>query len=120
MNTRVSYLYRDGANNKHGNDEVMAGTLTAEQVADIRRVCDEGIWFIPGEVGLSEIQTYWRDQGYAYPTDNDHAWCELNDPEPTDDPPTVEMTADAFYNRFVSISEWDVDGAMKRLGLVPA
>lgn len=117
MNTRIHYLYRDGANNKQDHEEVLAGTFTTAQVVTMRAACEDARYFIPGDVGLPEIQTCWRDQGYAYPTDNDHVWCEFSDPEPTDAPPTLDMTANAFYQRWMAIKVWDVAGAQRRLGL---
>ncbi|MDA8207280.1 MAG: hypothetical protein M0Z36_14555 [Thermaerobacter sp.] len=42
MNTRISYLYRDGGNYKRrSGDEVLTGTLSDERIADIRRTCSE-------------------------------------------------------------------------------
>ena len=116
MNTRIYYLYRDGANNKQAGEEVLAGTLTADQIADIRRVCDEGVWFIPGDVGLPELQEVWVKKGYPL-TEQDHVWHELQDIASTDDPPTLPLTAGAFYGQFVSVADWDVEGAVARIGL---
>ncbi|NMP24910.1 hypothetical protein [Sulfobacillus harzensis] len=116
MNTRIAYLYRDGANNKQGGEVVLAGALSDEQIADIRHACDDGQWFIPGDVGLPELQAVWVEKGYPLTAD-DHVWHELVDFEATADSPTLAMTAAAFYERFVSVAHWDVAGAITRIGL---
>ncbi len=113
----MSYLYRDGANNKLGGDVVLTGTLTDDQMTDIRHACDEGKWFIPGDVGLPELQAVWVKKGYPL-TDDDHVWHELEHMASTDDSPTLAMTADEFYDQFVSAADWDVGGAITRIGLV--
>jgi hypothetical protein len=119
MNTRIHYLYRDGSNNKPDDEVVLTGTFTSTQVATMRAICDAHQYFIPGDVGLPDIQTYWRDHGYAYLPDHDHIWCEFFDPEPTHAAPTLDVTADALYERWVAIKAWDVPQAMQRLGFDP-
>ena len=116
MNTRITYLYRDGANNKQGGEVVLAGTLTADKITDIRQACDEGVWFIPGDVGLPELQEVWVKKGYPL-TEQDHVWHELQDIAVTDDPPTLTLSAAEFYVRFVAVPAWDVENAMARMGI---
>jgi len=115
MNTRIYYLYRDGSNNKIGSQEVLSGTLTDQQISDIRRVCDEGQYFIANDVGLPDLQIQWAKKGFPFPTDDDHAWSELESIEPTENPTTLTLTAEELYGRFVTISEWDEKSAMLRL-----
>ena len=64
-------------------------------------------------------QLGWGEDGYEFPSEDDHVFCELEeeDVEPTDDPPTVEITAAEILARFRAINgEWDVQAAMERMG----
>lgn len=117
MNTRIAYLYRDGANNKRLAEPVLAGVLTPQQIRDIQHVCDEETFFIASQVGLPDLQTQWAANGYAFPTDNDHVWSELQAITNTEDAPTRALTADAFYTAMIATATWDISGAMERLGI---
>jgi len=117
MNTRIVYLYRDGANNKQRTHVVLEGSLTADQIAVIEQTCDERRYFIPGDVGLPKLQAVWVQKGYPL-TDDNHVWHELEDLTPTDAPQTLSMTATAFHQQFVAVLDRDVDGAMTRVGVV--
>lgn len=117
MNTRIIYLYRDASNNKQSTSIVLEGPLIPDQIAAIEQACDEERSFIPGDVGLPELQSLWVDHGCPL-TDDDHVWHELIEITVTNDPPTMSLTAEALYTRFVAVTHWDVDGAMARVGLV--
>ena len=56
MNTKINYLYRDGCNYKQHNEEIIAGTFTTEQMNTIIDCLDCGEYFIPSQVGFSEIR----------------------------------------------------------------
>ena len=116
-NTCISYVYRDGSNYKRSKEVVVAGCLTHGQIAPH---LSEDVWFIPGEIGLPDPQQEWEAEGYAFPGEDDHVWCELEEDacEPTDDPPTVKITADELLARFKKAGgQWDVEAATARLGL---
>ena len=99
MNTRIEYLYRDADNYKVRNTAVVSGEISAEEQAYIFANClDEENAFIPSKVGLPEKK--FEDLGYAYDAQADHPFFELNDFEPTEDPPTVDMTAEQLAERF--------------------
>ena len=117
INTRVIYLYRDGANNKQEDDPVLAGALTDVQKAAIFSACDEECRFIASQVGLSDLQMRWRDRGYAFPTDDDHVWSELVALEDTPDATTLDLSAAQFAERFTHVARWDVLGAQIDLGI---
>jgi hypothetical protein len=117
-NTRISYLYRDGSNYKRGKEVVVAGSLTYEQVAPY---LDEHRYFIASEVGLPDPQLDWKEEGYEFPSEDDHVYCELYDDylQPTDDAATLEVTAAELFARFQRTNgKWDVAAAIERLGLV--
>jgi hypothetical protein len=107
-NTRIEYLYRDAGNYKAWGSVVVAGEFTFESVEPYFN--DHGC-FIASQVGLPDPQWYWRSNGYRFPTEDDDVWCELEADgcEPTDDPPTCDLTAAELAARFKQASEegWD-------------
>lgn len=122
VNTELCYLYRDGCNNKLRETVVLEGRITAEQKREIMRKLDEGRWFIPSQVGLEDLQPRWAKKGYPFPTDDDHVWHELESIRQVparDNPPTVALTAQELYEAFAAVAVWDVDAAMRRLGMMP-
>lgn len=110
MNTRISYLYRDASNYKAHHDVVVHGEIT---FAQIESALESGQFFIPSQVGLPDLQA---QLGPA--NDDDHAWHELTPDSfsPTEDPPTVGLTARKLRVRFrqVQDSGWDLLVAMTR------
>jgi len=113
MNTKFSYMYRDGSNYKACNDVVLEGECTFK---DIEQFLDDGMWFIPSQVGLSDLQ--YKLFAYDGPGEDDHVWHEINDGdfEPTDEEPTAPITASAFIEnmRKAHTDGWDITGAMDR------
>jgi hypothetical protein len=117
MNTRIHYMYRDASNYKKHTDIVVAGVITFDQIKDFLQ---DDEFFIAGDVGLSDLQTQWGDEGYKFSTEDDHVFSELSeeDFEPTEDAPTVGITAGELLANFVRIGgKWDVAAAMGRMGL---
>lgn len=111
MNTLISYVYRDGNNYKQGEFLVVPGEMDKNAVFDC---CDEGEYFIPGQVGLPELQP----QMTSFPSAADHVWHELEDIELTEEEPNAKMTAEDLEKRFEEAKDnWDVCGAMERLGI---
>lgn len=41
-NTKINYLYRNGANYKQPNEEIIKGTITPEQIQTIINCLDSG------------------------------------------------------------------------------
>lgn len=116
MNTRIGYMYRDGANYKQYCEVVVAGTLDPTLVTPL---LDGGQWFIAGDVGLPDPQLEWEELGYEFPTEEDHVFCEFDpeDVEPTEAPPTVGVTAADLLARLRAIGgRWDAEAAMRRFG----
>lgn len=107
MNTRFEYRYRDGENYKKFGEVVIKGEFTLEQ---LRPHLYEGDFFVPSEIGLEDLQ----EHPYQ---DYDHVWHELDSAEPTEDEPTVELTAEEIVSRFSAAGavEWKTETVFKRM-----
>lgn len=107
MNTRFSYMYRDGANWKDFYDCVIAGEFSDTQKEAIQNACN-GIYFIPSVLGLPG-GCLPGDPGYDVRFD--HPWCEFDadcDLTLTEDAPTVSYTADSLTEAFVACQDkWE-------------
>ena len=105
MNTRMEYLYRDAANYKSYNSVVVRGIITTEQKQAIYKTLEEGIYFIPEQIGLYLLR------GWDV-TEDDHPYCELDIEHdfyetaeaPDDDSFTVENLVAAFV---ATSGRWD-------------
>ena len=114
MNTRITYQYRDAANFKQRESVVFAGEITESERTAVLAHLDEGMWFVPWQVGLADLQA--RFGGL---TADDHAWHEL---DVEDD--AIELTEAApthgaiheFVARFCA-TNWDEVGTARRLGI---
>lgn len=96
VNTKISYLYRDAGNYKMPNEAVVAGTVSECQISIIIDCLDEGLYFIPGQVGLPE-------ERFGRWTRDDHCWFELQRCgfEATGEAPTVNMTVGGLVGKFL-------------------
>lgn len=65
-NTVLQYMYRDGANWKQLGRTVFSGRITREDVVAIVDALHDGEWFIPGQIGLEDLQEGWDPQ-YDHP-----------------------------------------------------
>ena len=121
MNTQVDYMYRDASNYKRGRTEVLAGELSAVEIAEILARREDSEFFIPAQVGLEELQhELWDEYDSGYPTTDDHVWHELQgeDIQLTEAAPTMKhLTAAEWLAQWRAVKEWDVAGAMERLGI---
>ena len=88
-NTRINYLYRDADNWKTRESVVVSGQV---QFKDIKLYLREKEYFIPEQVGLDSLN--------GYDVINDHSWHEILAVEPTDDKPTIELTAEELIAKF--------------------
>jgi len=110
-NTCIDYQYIDGSNCKQSKAIIVAGHLTFEE---LKPYLDEGEYFIPGQVGMEDLQHLFGGQL----TKNDHPWHKLQegDLEPTSDLPTVAYSAKELLERFKTVT-WDDVSANKALGI---
>lgn len=95
MNTKIEYLYRNASNYKVQNQCIIQGALTETQMEAILDCLDSGEFFIPSQVGLPEKR-------FDKITEDDHPWFELNEDgfSLTDEPATVDMTAEKLVEEF--------------------
>lgn len=96
MNTSLEYLYRDASNYKQYGSVVLEGALSVEA---IRHLLIDGEYFIPSQTGLPDLQQKFGAQGFAYPTEDDHAWHEVISIRPTRRKPTVLLHRAEFLRR---------------------
>jgi hypothetical protein len=99
MNTRMRYRYADKRNCKQFTVIVVAGTITWEQIAPYLAMQQS---FIPGQVGLEDLQ-----HRFALPG-ADHPWHQIasEDITPTAAEPTVALSGEDLAWRFAHTA-WD-------------
>lgn len=94
MNTQIDYMYRDGANWKKDNTQIVSGELSEAQINEISACLYEGEKFIPSQVGLPEKRfNRWDDE-------TDHVWFELQEISTTLAAPTVSLSAEHLLDNF--------------------
>jgi len=109
VNTGIEYWYRDAANYKQFETVILPGEITPEEIGHIACCPDSGEYFIPAQVGLEELQR--RMRSFPDP-EADHVWHELDE-----DAPTTELDVHGLANQFTG--QWDINAAMKRMGMPP-
>jgi hypothetical protein len=119
MNTSIRFLYRDASNYKTSAVEILAGVLTDAEKHEIVGLLDlSEDAFIPGQVGLRDLQEDLAVYSDGRFTSDDRVWHEmLEDLADTDDSPTVVLTAKDLLAAFRATNgSWDVSAAAARLG----
>ena len=111
MQTRLTYMYRDASNYKWHGEAVFEGEITDAEKECFVRACNDGEYFIASQVGLEDLQR----QLIAFPDEDDHVWSEIDGFELTDHPATHGSIHE--FIRLMDGIEWDVLGAIARLGL---
>lgn len=106
-NTKFSYFYRDADNYKQfdGNEVIVKGWITAEEMDTILCSLQDGELFIPRQVGLPETRLQ-----YPYDEQSDHCFFEVwgdNPFERTGKAPTIDMTASELAEAFANVKAWD-------------
>lgn len=105
MNTRISYTYRDGGNNKMHNCCIVAGRITKEMEERIRECLFDGDQFLPDQVGFPGKN--FVTEGFDYIPELDTPWYELNEDafEATCEAPTVNLTAQDVESAFLACKD---------------
>jgi hypothetical protein len=103
VNTKFSYMYRDGGNNKRVGSLTFAGPPSQDLEKRLRQAFDECEYFIAHQIGIPEI-FLWNPQmdydpddpttypenmgrdGYCIAEDLDHCWHELDGIQATMEP----------------------------------
>lgn len=75
MTTYIPYMYRDSNNYKQHACIMLTAPLTGEQTATIIGCLDEGLYFIPEQVGAESLQHLFG----GIDVEADHPWHELGD-----------------------------------------
>jgi len=96
MNTLLEYLYRDASNYKQHDSVVLQGAISLK---DIRPLLIDGKHFIPSQAGLPDLQHKFKDQGFEYPTEDDHEWHEIVSMKPTTKQATRPLHRKEFLSR---------------------
>lgn len=99
MNTLLEYLYRDASNYKQHGSVVLRGAISLK---DIRPLLIDEEYFVPSQAGLPDLQHKFREQGFEYPTEDDHAWHEIVSMRPTTKQATVPLHRKEFLARLQS------------------
>jgi hypothetical protein len=110
LNTKFSYLYRDVCNYKTFNEVIISGTIGFE---DIRPYLKDKTFFIPSEVGLTDLQ----DCVFSI---DDHIWHEIDSIQATQSEPTVKIHAKLIISKFKKAHQnnWNEYDVFKRKGLI--
>lgn len=76
--TRVAYRYVDGGNCKRFGQTVFRGRIRPEQLKFIQSRLDDGLYFVPAQVGFESLAFCFTDFG-----GEDHGWhtLELSEPD---------------------------------------
>jgi hypothetical protein len=101
MNTRIGYRYADRNDCRQYTSVVVTGTMTWEQIHPylVNRSS-----FIPGQIGLEDLQTRFALPG------SDHPWHQItaDDIHPTEVAATIALTGEQLAERFAQTS-WQVN-----------
>lgn len=94
--TKLSYMYRDGGNNKIHLEAVLVGSVSDDELKKFNEKHLE-TWFYPAMLGLSD--TTFVDEGYE--ANEDDVDChEFGSLESTYEDPTTDLTVQEFMARF--------------------
>ena len=119
MNTAFTYMYRDADNYKELERIVLVGELSKSDREVIMASRDDGQFFIPSQVGLTDLQERLASYGSGELTDSDHVWHSLEDDafELTEEDPTEPaLSAADLAERFANV-KWDIGRAMTENGI---
>lgn len=141
VNTKFSYIYRDGGNNKRSGAVIFAGPPSPELERRLQVAFDEGKYFIAQQIGVPEI-FLWNSQmnydpddpttypknigrdGYCISEDMDHCWHEFRGIEVTTERPDDprERTIDEFVQEVerIALEGWIDSTPQKIKGSPPS
>lgn len=114
-NTLINYMYRDASNYKKTNVAVLRGRISLEQIGLIQSSLDDDEFFIPGQVGLKDLQGEF-EHGGGWDEDDDHVWHTISLIEYTDQPANSDLSVDEMMRNWPASSEdWDLVNHLERL-----
>lgn len=107
----IDYLYRDASNYKDFRRYLLEGSLTEAQIKEITSKLDEGLYFVPEDVGLPMADNLQRT--YGYDEEVDHPFHELvllknisEEEAEKEDCLILEITAEELYDAFTHSSAY--------------
>lgn len=81
-NTVIRVMYRDADNYKMHKSTVLGGRITPEQVKIVLDNREGGEFFIPGQVGMTDLQGEFS-HGAGWDGNSDHPWHTIQEIEYT-------------------------------------
>lgn len=110
-NTEITYMYRDAANYKESKSVVVEGRVTEHQAKAIAACCEKitesRFYFIPGQVGLDDLQ-----EG-KWDNDLDHPYHTITSIRCTDLNALGAMTMNDLVAAFIKTASAGWDDAYK-------
>lgn len=104
VNTKITYLYRDADNYKQFGTAIFKGAMTSQQLETILAHLDEDGGFIPGQVGMRDLQEM---MATGWDNDLDHPFHEITSIKLTEQP-ADNVSIDELARLFAEVS-WDQD-----------
>ena len=106
MNTALELIYRDAGNYKSYQTEIVSGVISPIEWQSIITTLDMGENFVAEQVGLTQPEA-----SSVLDPELDHGFTSLmgveDDPQYTDDGPTVSLTARELVTRFLAVDTWN-------------
>lgn len=107
MQTKITYGYRDAANNRREGVWIVKGMCSQSQAEHLRKAClqeDGHYYFVPTVIGMPDIiPTPWDDE-------LDHPMCTIEDIEMVGEAPDDERTMHGLIEEFRS-HDWEMEAA---------
>lgn len=94
-NTAFEYMYRDASNWKQFGRVIFSGAISRDDVEAVLKARYDGEWFIPGQIGMVDLQEGWDPQ-------YDHPFHELGGFELTLEDP-CDRTVSDFVKSFTTV-----------------
>jgi len=102
-NTRIGYRYADASNYKVFGVAILEGRASDDQIRQMLDTLEDGEFFIPGQVGLRDLQADFQ-HGAGWDDQDDHVWHRLEAISYTDDEPSEDATSVAH-----AMAQWPKD-----------
>lgn len=101
-NTKIGYVYRVPESNKRFRySAIVAGRITLLQIATISKACENYDKFIPGQIGLMDLQAVTKDIHF-----NETPFHEISKITFTSDEPNNHQNIQQIVSRFQGI-QWN-------------
>jgi hypothetical protein len=108
FNLRIEYCYRLSLTHKIKCRIILAGPVGSHEVAVIKDRLEDGVYFVPGQVGLPDLQCRFDETDARWDPRIDHPWHELEKINLTVKKPDQELgvTGPALVDAFGAV-RWD-------------